>query len=133
MKFYVLGHESYDDPGKNYGDCTVIVHNREAVIYDCGSVEHAQVAISILDRERVLQATVILSHNDSDHFNGIQYLIDRNRVSKLFTVLLLKYKKKILDAIDDGRRNVHSIGEAIKEKYSNIASLRGQVPLKDVF
>ena len=45
----------------------------------------------------------------------------------------MKHKKKLLDEIDDGRRNLNSIGEAIKKLYDNIASLSKKVALRDVY
>ncbi len=86
-----------------------------------------------MDEYNIDKATVILSHNDNDHFAGIPTLISKGKVDKLFTVLLLKYKEELLDEIDDGRINRNSIGERIKELYSNIASLSGSVALKDMY
>ena len=129
----MLGSQSYGDSKTNYGDCFVIINQQEAVIYDCGSEEHAQKAIELLDVAKIEKATVILSHNDDDHFKGIPLLINEGRVDKLFTVLLLKYKDKLLSKIGDGRRNPKSIAQAIKEKYDNIASLSKTVDLRDVY
>ena len=133
MILKILSSSGYDDTTRNYGDCLILVDDKTAVVYDCGSEEHAKRVVKCLDAHGIDKATVILSHNDSDHFNGIPYLIKEKRVDKLFTVLLLKYKDVLLDQIDDGRRNLHSIGEAIKELYDNIASLSGQVKLRDVY
>lgn len=129
----ILSSKNYEDLSKNYGDCIVGINGKTAIIFDCGSEEHAKRTIDILDSYGIEKATVILSHNDNDHFNGIPHLIENGRVSELFTILLLKYKKELLDKIDDGRRNISSIGESIKELYNNIASLSGKVSLKDIY
>lgn len=133
IDIHMLGSKGYENTNTNYGDCFLVIDGRDAVIYDCGSEEHARKAIEILDNAGIEKAVVILSHNDDDHFRGIPYLIEEGRVEKLFTVLLLKYKDQLLDKIDDGRRNRDSISQAIKEKYDNIASLSGKVKLRDVY
>lgn len=124
---------NYPDSSQNYGDCILYIEGGQAVVYDCGSIEHAKRVIEILDQYCIKKAITILSHNDSDHFNGIPYLIEHGYVDTLFTILLLKYKDEILDKISDGRRNRESIGIAIKEAYNNIASLSEKVKLKDVY
>lgn len=120
-------------PTKNYGDCIVFIEDKTAIIFDCGSEDHAKRAIALLDYHGIEKATVVLSHNDDDHFKGIPFLIEKQRVDKLFTILLLKYKDRILDEIDDGRRNRDSIARRITELYDNIASLSGKVTLCDVY
>ncbi len=129
----ILSSKNYENLSENYGDCIIGIDGDTAIIFDCGSEEHAKKVIEILDEHQIQNSTVILSHNDSDHFNGIPYLIENGRVNKLFTILLLKYKQELLDMIDDGRRNISSIGEAIKKLYDNIASLSGTVALCDIY
>lgn len=123
MEIKVLSSKKYDNTSKNYGDCFIINNGKDVVIYDCGSEEHAERAIEYLDNEGIKKVKVILSHNDSDHFDGIKYLIDNNRVSKVHTVLLLKYKTELLKIIDDKRKNRNSIEKQILDIYSNIAEL----------
>lgn len=129
----ILSSKNYEETSQNHGDCIVAIDGETAIIFDCGSEDHAREVINILDDKGIDKAIVILSHNDNDHFKGIPYLIENNRVSKLFTILLLKYKEELLNRIDDGRRNLSSIGDAIKELYNNIASLSGTVTLRDVY
>ncbi len=130
---YIMGAEEYEDSKKNYGDCIVYIEKGTAIIYDCGSEEHAKRVIELLDENGIDKAIVVLSHNDSDHFQGIPYLIEKKRVESVFTVLLLKYKDKLLKTIDDDRRNEISIIKTIKDTYDNIASLSGRVKLKDIY
>ncbi len=129
----VLSSKNYSTPTHNHGDCIVFIDGITAIIFDCGSEDHAKRAIALLDDHGIEKATVVLSHNDDDHFKGIPYLIEEKRVDKLFTILLLKYKDRILDEIDDGRRNRDSIARRITELYDNIASLSGKVTLRDVY
>lgn len=133
MILKVLSGKNYKDSTKDYGDCFVLIDGKTAVIYDCGSEEHALKAIDLMSDYGISKATVILSHNDDDHFNGIPLLISRGKVDTLFTTLLLKYKDNLLDEIDDGRINRNSLGNKIKELYDNISSLEGSVTLKDVY
>lgn len=133
MTLKVLSSKNYKDATKDYGDCFVFIDGKTAIVYDCGSVEHGMKVIDLLNEYDIDKATVILSHNDDDHFEGIPYLISNERVDKLFTVLLLKYKDDLLDAIDDGRINRDSLSRKIQELYDNIASLSGTVKLRDVY
>ena len=91
----IFSSKGYDDTNKNHGDCIVFIDGQTAIIYDCGSEDHAKRAIKLLDDNDIEKAIVVLSHNDDDHFKGIPYLIDEGRVEKLFTILLLKHKKKL--------------------------------------
>ena len=129
----ILSSKDYEEKTKNYGDCVAFIENSTAIVYDCGSEEHAKRVVKLLDENNIKEADVVLSHNDDDHFKGIPYLIDKGRVSKLFTILLLKYKKELLDEIDDKRRNRNSIGDSIRDLYDNIATLSKNVKLCDVY
>lgn len=134
MEIYCLSSKDYDSSSKNDGDCIIIVDNDSAVIFDCGSEEHARRAIEILDEKGIEEALVVLSHNDDDHFKGIPYLIQEGYVDTVFTLLLLKYKDEILDEIGDGRRTRKAIGEQIMAMYDNIASLgKEDVTLADLY
>ena len=128
-----LSSKDYEEPSKNYGDCILIDNGQELVIYDCGSEEHAKRVEQYMKERNYSQGIVVLSHNDSDHFAGIPYLIDKGLVSKVYTLLLYKYKDEILDLVDDDRRNRDSIVSSIKELYDNIDSLSQKAELMDVF
>lgn len=133
MKVKFLSAKTYSDPSKNNGDCILVDNGNELVVYDCGCEEHAERVLDYMRQHGYRQAKVVLSHNDSDHFNGIPYLIDRGAVSAVYTLLLLKYKDELLDRIDDGRLTRDSIARRIEEVYANIYSLGGSVALKDMF
>lgn len=78
------------------------------------------------------KATFILSHNDSDHFNGLQTLLDADKIDKIITTLLLKYVNQILNEINDNRKTRNSLKNQILDKYDNIAKLSGY-PIKDYY
>ena len=116
----------------SYGDCILINTGTELYIYDCGSSKHAEEVIQYMDKNGYEKATLILSHNDSDHFDGIPTLIANDRISSIRTTLLLKYVDEILERIDDKRRNRDTVKQEILEKYDNIATLSG-CNLEDIY
>ena len=128
----VLGSKDYEVTGKNYGDCFIINTGTELYLYDCGSVEHAKRVLDYMNKKGYDKVTIILSHNDSDHFDGIPYLWEQGVIDRIYTVLLLKYSKEIQNLINDGRRSKDGIKEAIKNKYDNINELSGY-PLYDIY
>ena len=133
MKITFFSATNYSDPSKNNGDCILVDNGIELVIYDCGCEEHAKRAEQYMKNSGYKTAKIVLSHNDSDHFDGIPYLIDRGLITDVYTLLLLKYKKELLNLINDKRRNRESIAKSIEEIYNNIYSLSGKVALRDIF
>ena len=109
MKIIVLSSQECDDKNANNGDCFIIDNGKELVIYDCGCEEYAQYIIKYMKENGYQKVKVILSHNDSDHFNGVTTLVENNKTSEITTVLLLKYVDDLLDLIDDGRKNRESL------------------------
>ena len=138
MKVTFLSSKNYNTPSKNNGDCILVDNGTELVIFDCGCVEHAQRVEEYMRANSYKKAKLVLSHNDSDHFDGIPYLNEQNLLSEVYTLLLLKYKDELLDRIHDKRRSRDSIAERITEIYDNIYSLSeevnsGKVKLRDIF
>lgn len=127
MKEIILLSANHYEESKdsNYGDCILINTGSELYIYDCGSPCHAEEVIKYMDKNNYDKAKLILSHNDSDHFNGIPTLIEHDRISSIYTVLLLKHVDDILERIDDGRKTRDSVKKEILDKYDNIAKLSG--------
>lgn len=107
----------------NYGDCVLIDINGKLVIYDCGSIEHANEVIKYMKTNNYEKAILILSHQDADHFIGVPHLIKNNKISHLYTLLLLKHKDKLLELIGDNRKTRESVTKNITEIYNNIYSL----------
>ncbi len=125
MKLKVLSSKNYEDSEKNYGDCIIIDTGFKAMVYDCGSEEHAQEVIKYLKNNQYEKADIILSHNDNDHFAGLKFLIDNDKVNSITTILLLKHIDDILDEINDNRRTRESIKKQIADYFDNIYSLSG--------
>jgi len=131
----VLGTDGYEGKENDwYGDCIIIYNhnNKIMVVYDCGSEQHAERVIEFMSEKEVDKTDIILSHNDSDHFDGILTLIDNGKVEKIFTTLLLKYVDEILDILDNDCRTRDSTKKRILDLYDNIASLEGN-NLRDIF
>lgn len=132
-KLIILSSKYYSDSEtRNYGDCILIDAGTDLIIYDCGSKEHAYQVIKYMDENHYSQAKLILSHNDSDHSDGIMTLLNNQKLSTIYTTLLLKYKDEILDKIDDNRKTKKSVSNQIIELYDNIAKLTG-APLIDIY
>lgn len=123
MKVKILSSSEYTEKEKNYGDCIIIDDSGYCVIYDCGSVEHAERVLEYLDERAINKFDIVLSHNDADHFNGIPMLLDTGRVNNVYTLLVLKYVDEIIDKIDDHRKSRDSLKKQIIETYDNIYKL----------
>lgn len=125
MKIIVLSSKKYKNKDENCGDCIIIDTGTEVVLYDCGCVEHAQEVMRYLQKTNYEKVDIILSHNDKDHYNGIEYLINNGVVRSITTVLLLKHIDDILNELDDKRRNRDSVKKQILEYFDNIGNLSG--------
>ena len=133
-KVNFLGTAGYEGiENEQYGDCVALVNEakKHMVIYDCGSEQHAEKIIEFMNAKKITTTDIILSHNDSDHFDGIPKLIAEGKVGKIFTTLLLKYVDDILDKLDN-RHTRKATKEHILDLYSNIAQLSGS-DLKDIY
>ena len=92
-----LSANGYSDPSKNNGDCILVDNGSELVIYDCGCEEHARRVVEYMDTHAYSKAKLVLSHNDADHFDGIPYLIEQDKLSAVYTLLLATvYKGNII-------------------------------------
>lgn len=125
MTVLFLSGKDFEDQSKNYGDCILIDDGIKLVIYDCGSDEMADKAIKYMNEKGYDKADIILSHNDKDHYKGINRLRDENKISSVTTILLFKYADEILELLDDDRRTKAGVIQQTKEDFDNIASLSG--------
>ena len=133
MKTTLLSAKDYEDATINYGDCILIDNGQELVIYDCGSLLHAVRVAAYMEQTGYRSAKLVLSHNDSDHFDGVPFLLEHKLISEAYVLQLLNYVDDLLDLMKDSRRNRPGLIRQIQETYENIASLYGKVPLKDIF
>lgn len=134
FKVKVLGVTDYESKDSNHGDCFAIYNQatKKMIVYDCGSEQHAEAIIKLMNDKGIKKTDIILSHNDGDHFDGIPKLIEEDKVDRIFTTLLLKYVDDILEMLDDDRRTRKATKERILELYDNIAQLSGTA-LKDIY
>lgn len=129
MKLKALSH--YDnDMDTRFGDCIMLYDHHSLIMYDCGSERHAEEVEKFLKNHNgINDVYIVVSHNDSDHTNGVCSLLEwlhenkQNSNVKVYTHQLLKYKDKITDKIDDKRRNRQSIGNAILEEFNHIKEI----------
>lgn len=133
MSLSMLSSKSYENTNTDYGDCTIIIYQGKALVYDCGSIEHANKVIDILDVNNIKKADCVLSHNDDDHYKGFRHLIDSGRVNCFYTIDVNKYKKAILEVINDGRRNINGISDQIDEIYDNLSELSELIAIRDIY
>ena len=131
MIILLFSSKGYESKGKNYGDCILIDTGNELIVYDCGSEEHAQRVEDYMSEHGYKQAIAVLSHNDSDHFDGFRYMIDKKLISTFYAQLFLKHKNEIKKLLNDGRVTNKSLGERITDDYDNIAELSESVTLMD--
>lgn len=127
MKTIVLSSKNYDYQSTNYGDCILIIHNKQMVVYDCGHEEHAKRVEAIMKKEGITKAIGVLSHNDSDHFLGFIKLIEDEAVDYIYTICALKYVDEIKEACNDNRITRESVKRHLIEKFDNIAQLSGHI------
>lgn len=125
MKLKALSY--YDgDKDTRFGDCVLLYSNTTLVVYDCGHTRHAEEVEAFLrSRPSITQIHIVVSHNDSDHTNGVCDLLDwlheRSRCTvSVYTHQYLKHVDTILDKIDDGRRNRESLKKSLLAEFDNI-------------
>lgn len=101
----------------DYGDCIIINDNDYVTVYDCGSEELAEQVLNYLEEKNIDKINIVLSHNDSDHFNGIPKLVESGVVNSITTLLLLEYKDEIFEKINDNRVTKESLAKNISKLY----------------
>lgn len=132
MKVIIYSAKDYNDKKTNFGDCILIETGSGLVIYDCGHEKHAERVLAYMKKRGYKKADFILSHNDSDHFDGLPHLIEAGVISRVYTLLLLKekYREKLLQIMGNYIKD-ETLIERIKTEYNNIYSLDGSVSLED--
>ncbi|WP_066715150.1 MBL fold metallo-hydrolase [Clostridium sp. Marseille-P299] len=127
MKLKALSH--YDgDKDTRYGDCILLYDNVSLIVYDCGHTRHAQEVEKFLEANSLIsQVHIVVSHNDSDHTNGViellEYLYDEQYTVTVYSSLYLKSARKVLDVLDDERRTLPATKKHILEKFDNIKEI----------
>ena len=127
MKLKALSH--YDnDFDTRFGDCVLLYDYKSLVVYDCGHAKHAETVERFLQSNTLItQIHIIVSHNDSDHTNGVcgllEWLNNKKYSVYVYSHQYLKHVDTILDKIDDGRRNRESLKEALLAEFDNIKTI----------
>lgn len=127
MKLKALSHYN-GDTDTRFGDCIMISNSTQLIVYDCGHDNHAEAVGDFLrNNASVKEVHIVVSHNDSDHTDGIiplmDYLASEGYETTLYTSLYLKHASEVERLLDDGRRNKKSICDHILEIFSNIAEI----------
>ena len=128
MKLRALSH--YDgDMDTRFGDCILIYDSSSLIVYDCGHVRHAESVEEFLQKNAAINSIhIVVSHNDSDHTNGVCTLLEwlfwqGKYMVRVYTHQYLKHSVTIFNKIDDGRRNRDSLKRALLEEFDNIKEI----------
>ena len=128
MKLKALSN--YDgDRNTRFGDCILLYDAINLVVYDCGHERHAKEVKTFLEKHStIINVSIVVSHNDSDHTEGMAELLHwlytkGNYSVAVYAHLYLKHADTILDKIDDGRRNRESLKQALLDEFDNIRSV----------
>lgn len=127
MKLQALSHYN-GDTDTRFGDCIMISNSTQLIVYDCGHEKHAEAVGDFLrNNTSVKEVHIVVSHNDSDHTDGIiplmDYLASEGYETTVYTSLYLKHASKVEKLLDDGRRNKKSICDHILEIFCNVAEI----------
>ena len=128
MKLRALSHYS-EDLDTRFGDCILLYNTTSMIVYDCGHTDHAEAVKTFLQLNSLIsQVNIIVSHNDSDHTNGVVELLDylhtnTKYTATLYSSLYLKSAKKVLDILDDDRRTLPATKERILNTFDKIKTI----------
>ncbi len=127
MKLKALSY--YDgDKDTRYGDCILLYDNDSLIVYDCGHTRHArEVEYFLKINHLISQVHIVVSHNDSDHTDGIiellEYLYNEQYIVTVYSSLYLKSARKVLEVLDDERRTLPATKEHILETFNKIKEI----------
>ena len=128
MKLKALSHYN-DDMDTRFGDCILVYSSVSLIVFDCGHEKHAEAVKTFLQSNSLIkQIHIVISHNDSDHTNGVCGLLNWLKNHKEYSVNVyshqyLKYVDTILDKVDDGRRTRESLKETLLAEFDNIKTI----------
>lgn len=127
MKLKALSH--YDgDMDTRFGDCILLYDSSTLIVYDCGHKRHAQEVETFLQSNQMIsQVNIVISHNDSDHTDGVVDLMDylhrHSYAVSVYSSLYLKSARAVKDLLDDGRRTLPATKEHILETFDKIRDI----------
>lgn len=127
MKLKALSY--YDgDKDTRFGDCILLYNNNSLIVYDCGHERHEKEIENFLEANSVISCVyIVVSHNDSDHTNGIikllEYLDNKGYTVTVYSSLYLKSARKVLAVLNDERRTLPATKEHILENFDKIKDI----------
>jgi hypothetical protein len=129
MKLKALSH--YDnDLNTRFGDCILLYGNSNLIVYDCGHNKHKKAVADFLENNiAITSVSILVSHNDSDHTDGILPLLDylyesrRKYTVHVYSSLYLKDVDAILKILDDNRRTREATKQHILETFDKIKDI----------
>ena len=94
LRFKALSH--YDgDTDTRFGDCILLHDGRSLVVYDCGHERHTkEVKRFLLAHPAISQVHIVVSHNDSDHTDGVCPLLEWLSPEGGYNVWVLKIHRR---------------------------------------
>lgn len=128
MKLKALSHYN-GDMDTRFGDCILLYNSTTLVVYDCGHTKHAEeVELFLQTNIAISQINIVISHNDSDHTNGVcgllEWLHERKKYNvNVYSHQYLKHVDIILDKISDKRRNRESLKKSLLAEFDNIKTI----------
>lgn len=127
MKLKALSHYN-GDMDTRFGDCILLYDTTSLVVYDCGHVRHAEEIERFLRKNTLIhQVHIVISHNDSDHTDGAESLMEclhnNGYDVTLYSSLYLKSARKVLELLDDERRTLPATKQHILETFDNIKDI----------
>jgi hypothetical protein len=128
MKLKALSHYN-GDLDTRYGDCILVYDGISLIVFDCGHEKHAEAVEAFLQSNPLIkQIHIVVSHNDSDHTDGVCVLLKWLKTRGICSVNVyshqyLRHVDTILDKIDDGRRNRESLKKALLDEFDNIKTI----------
>ena len=128
MKLKALSYYN-GDVNTRFGDCILLYDSTSLIVYDCGHTKHAEaVEVFLQSNLSISQIHIVVSHNDSDHTDGVYGLLDWLHGKSKYSVSVyshqyLKHIDIILDKIDDGRRTRDSLKRVLLAEFDNIKTI----------
>lgn len=119
----------YDgDINTRFGDCVLLYDSTSLVVYDCGHTKHAEAVKAFLQSNlSISQVHIVVSHNDSDHTDGVidllGYLYSKKYTVTVYSSLYLKSARKVLELLDDERRTLPATKQRILETFDKLKAI----------
>lgn len=117
------------DKDTRFGDCILIYDLASLIVYDCGHEKHTEYVESFLrENATISSVSVVVSHNDSDHADGVCMLLDWLSAQNKYSVTVyshqyLKHVDTILNKINDGCRRRERLKEALLAEFDHIKEI----------